>query len=220
MAVTDDSKLSRLYKFFETYGTERLNGLDRSYFVEMTPEEKARAWDFWLRGFPDSVDNINGLYLLDKVRAIELFKDALETPAPPSDFPAERKETEINRLLMLRYVTNWDDDPRFLAMLAEFSRSEFEDVRTQFAQSLSNRNATTEVVTGLKGMIYTETERLPLAAAITALMDLHGVSYNPVDLAQRSIYMLLRSSEQDEKRAGMSRLEAIRPLTRLPRAYE
>ena len=213
MAVTDDSKLSRLYEFFETYGTERLNGLDRSYFEDMTQEEQAQAWDFLLHGFPDSVDNINGLYLLDKARAIELFKVALDAPAPPSEFPAERKETEINRLLMLRFVTNADDDSRYLAMLAEFARSEFEEVRAQFAQSLSNRNATSEVVTGLKGMIYTETERLPLASAITALMDLHGVSYNPFDLDQRAIYMLLRSTEPDDKRAGMSRLEAIRPLT-------
>jgi len=220
MAETDDSKLSRLHDFFTSYGPGRLDGLDRSYFAEMTPGEQAQAWDFLLHGFPDSVDHINGLYLLDKVRAIALFKKELDAPVPPSEFTAERKEIEINRLLMLRYVTHADDAAHYLAMLPAFARSEFEEVRTQFAQSLSSYNATSEAVIGLKGMIHTETERLPLASAITALMDLHGMSYDPFDLDQRSIYMLLRSSEPDEKRTGISRLEAIRPLAGKNRAQE
>ena len=212
MAVTHDSKLSRLYQFFNTYGPERMSGLDRSYFAEMTAAERAEAWDFLMAGFPDSVDNITGLYLLDKMRAIEQFKVALDRPAPASEFPAERRETEINRLLMLRYVTNTDPDPRYIAMLADFARSEFEDVRAQFAQSLSIKNATTDNVNALKGMIFTETERLPLASAILALMDLHGVSSDPDDPEHRAIYMSLRSNAPDEKRAGMHRLDTVRPL--------
>ncbi|MEW6761869.1 MAG: hypothetical protein AB1437_13695 [Pseudomonadota bacterium] len=212
MAVTDDSKLSRLYKFFNTYGPERMNGLDASYFAGMSPAEQAEAWDFLMTGFPDSVDNITGLYLLNKMRAIEQFKLALDQPMPESEFAAEQRETEIDRLLMLRYVTNNDPDPRYIAMLANFAGSKFESVRTQFAQSLSNRNATPDNINALKGMIFTETERLPLASAILALMELHGVSSDPDDPEHRATYMSLRSGAPDDKLAAMNRLEAMRPL--------
>jgi len=213
MAITENSNLSRLYKFFDTYGSERLSGLDHSYFSNLSPTEKVQAWDFLLDGFPDSVDNITGLYLLDKTRAIEQFKMALAAPAPASEYPAERRADQINRLLMLRYVTNFDSDPRYVAMLPEFARSEFEEVRAQFAQSISSNNATADVVKALKGMIFTETERIPVASAIMALMELHGVSYDRNNPDHRSIYRSLRSGDPGDKLAGMDRLSAMRPLT-------
>jgi len=207
MALTDSPKLDRLYKFFNTYGRERLDGLDRSFFRDMSPDESAGAWDFLSLRFAESVDKITGLYLLDEGRAIERFKQALDSPMPLSEYPAARSADEINRLLMLRYVTNSDVDPRYIAMLPEFARSEFEEVRAQFAQSLSIRNATTEVVTALKEMVYSESKRLPLASAIFALKNLYGWSYDPSDSRRRSIYMLLQSTDPEEKRAGMSLLE-------------
>lgn len=211
MAVSSESKLSRLYNFFNSYGTERLSGLDRSYFVELSPEEKEEAWKFLMVGFPDSVDNIIGLYLLDKDRAIEEFKSALSVEPVKSDFPAERRASEINRLLMLRYVTNAEPTPQFLDLMEEYARSEFEEVRSQFAQSVSLRNATPGIVQALKGMIYTESERIPLATAIMALMELHGLNYDVENPIHRAIYMSLRSNSLDEKNAGMNRLDAIQP---------
>ena len=38
------SKLEKFYAFFQTYGTERLNGLGESYFVGMNDDEKEEAW--------------------------------------------------------------------------------------------------------------------------------------------------------------------------------
>ncbi len=207
MTRTGSPKLSRLHSFFNTYGRERLDGLDSSYFRDMSPDESAEAWYFMSDRFAESVDKITGLYLLDQVRAIEQFKRALDSPMPSSEYPATRRADEINRLLMLRYVTSSDTDPRYIAMLPEFARSEFEEVRAQFAQSLSVRNATTEVVTALKEMFYSEAELLALASAIFALKKLHGWSYDPSDSRQRSIYMLLQSTDPEEKRAGMSLLE-------------
>lgn len=212
MAVIASPRLSRLYKFFDTYGSERLNGLDRSYFADLNSSEKEEAWSFLMKGHPDSIDNITGLYLLDKTRAIKEFKDTLKSPAPASEYSAERRANEINRLLMLRYVTNAEPDPHFTSLLAEFARSEFEEVRTQFAQSLSLRNVTAGVVAALKGMIFTETERIPLAAAIMALMELHGLTYDVEDPVHRSIYLALRSENPDDKRAAMDRLNTTRPL--------
>lgn len=208
MQNADSPKLERLYTFFNTFGRERMDGLDRSYFRDLSPAERAEAWDFLTEGFADSVDKINGLYLLDKMRAIGEFKIALDEQAAESACAAN----QINRLLMLRYVTNADVDPRYIGMLADFARDQSEDVRVQFAQSLSVRNATTDNVNALKDMILAETERLPLATAILALMNLHGVAYDPNDPEQRWIYMALRSSATDDKLAGMRRLNAIQPL--------
>jgi len=127
MPLTDSPKLSCLYKFFNTYGRERLDGLDRSYFRDLSPAEKAEAWNFMVDGFEDSVDAITGLHLLDQMRALEQFKRALDSPVSPSEYAATRRADEINRLLMLRYVTNADPDSHYVAMLPEFARSEFEE---------------------------------------------------------------------------------------------
>lgn len=85
--------------------------------------------------------------------------------------------------------------------------------RWQFAQVISIRNATADVKTALVEMILTESEGVSLSVAITALMGLHGVSYDPDDAEWQSIHVLLRSSDPDEKSEGMNRLNAIRPFT-------
>lgn len=47
MRSRSNSKLARFYRFFfETYGAERLNGLDESYFLVSTPMRSKRRGFF------------------------------------------------------------------------------------------------------------------------------------------------------------------------------
>jgi len=58
-------------------------------------------------------------------------------------------------------------------------------------------------------MIFTETERIPLSAAITKLMLIYGLDYEIDDPTYKSIYASLRSENPQEKMSVMERLDAI-----------
>ena len=82
-----------------------------------------------------------------------------------------------------------------------------EQVRALFANAAPIHNVTPELVAALKGMIFTETERIPLSAAITKLMVIHGMDFDAQNPVYKSIYMSLRSDDPKAKMAGMKQLE-------------
>lgn len=208
--LTRPSPLARLYAFFESTGSERMQGLDESYFTGMSVSEKAQAWDFLKDRFDRSSDCIIGLYLLDPLRAVDLFKEAVAAPIPETPYDATRRDLEGNRVLMLRKIVEIDAQPAYLDAINEFSHSQFAGVRAAFAKAVPRDKVTPGAVAALKGMIYTETEMSPLSAAITKLMSIHGVDYDPDDPLYRSAFTSLMSQDVDEKRIGMQRLEAFR----------
>lgn len=207
MTPISRKKLAPLFGFFESYGAERLQGLDESYFSALNDEEKEEAWNFLKDGFDLSPERITGLYILNKSRAVDLFKQALRSPFASSVFAAERQALEGNRLLMLKYVNSVEPDKNHINAMSQFARSEFARVRTQFAQSLPADQSTSAALDALKGMIFTEAERIPLTSAITKFMAIHGMDYDMDNPLYKSIYLSLRSDSQKEKISGMRRLE-------------
>jgi hypothetical protein len=207
MTLTSNPKLAPIYDFFEKYGTERLNGLDPSYFLALNESEKDAAWNFISDGFELSAERINALYNLDEKKAVAAFKKAIDLPIAISPYPAERKAIEECRLLMLRCINSGEINETYAAAMSEFAGSEFEDVRAQFAQSVPVHQVTRSAVAALKGMIFTETERIPLTAAITKFMVIHGMDFDAKDPLYKTIYMSLRSDDPKVKLSGMKRLE-------------
>jgi hypothetical protein len=206
--MNSTSNPERFYRFFESYGAERLNGLDESYFLDLTASEKDEAWDF-LATFELGEETIKGLYILDKGRAIALIKKALTLPMKRSLYPAEREAIERCRLLIIKYINGVEPDERYIAAMFEFANSEFEDVRAELTQSLPVCKITREVVEVLKKMIFTETEIIPLASAISKLMMIHGMDFDRHDPTYKSIYLSLNSDNPKEKLSAMGRLERI-----------
>jgi len=217
MKSTSGQQLELLYSFFETYGTERLNGLNEKYFSSLNENEREEAWSFLKDGFSLSSERIAGLYLLDKMRAVELFKEALSFPIDSSPFPAERKFLESNRLLILRCINSVEPHEGYLVAMCGFANSEFPKVRAEFAQALPIQKLASNVMESLKGMIFAETELIPLTSAITKFMAIYGMNYDLSNSLYKSIYLSLRSDNPKEKIAGMSRLEESTPT--LKRLY-
>ena len=207
MNVPPGGKLERFFAFFEKYGTERLNGLDESYFDGMSPTERAEAWNFLAEGFQLSTDKIKGLFVLDKISAVELFKKEVDSPIPSSPYATERQSLQSDRLLMLRCIYNVDPDEKYIAAMTEFSNSEFDEIRGEFADSLPASPVTHSAVDALKRMIFTEAEKIPLSFAIMKLMSIHGLVFDSQDSIYKSIYMALASNDVKDKIAGMERLE-------------
>jgi hypothetical protein len=207
MIPASNPKLARFYRFFETYGAERLNGLDESYFLGLNGSEREEAWNFLIRGFVSSDERIKGLYILDDVRAIELFKHALALPVEASPYPEERRESESARLLMIRYINSVEADEKYVSAMSEFASSEFPRVRAEFAQSLPAYPISPEAVEALKRMIFTETERVPLSSAITKFMEIHGIDFDVNNPLSKSTFLSLWSGDAKEKLSAISRLE-------------
>jgi hypothetical protein len=207
MTFTSNPKLAPIYGFFEKYGTERLRGLAPSYFQALNASEKEEVWNFLSDRFARSDECINALYNLDTKRAVEAFKKEIVVPIETSPYAAEREAIEECRLLMLGYINSIEPDEKYVSAINEFAGSEFEDVRAQFARSVPIHQVTQGAVDALKGMIFTETERIPLASAIAKFMVIHGMDFDRKDPLYKSIYMSLRSDDPKEKLSGMKRLE-------------
>jgi hypothetical protein len=207
VSFTSNPTLAPIYRFFEKAGTERLQGLDPSYFVGLNESEKEEAWNFLSDGFASSTDTISGLYYLDPQRAVAAFKKEIEVPISPSPYPAERQFEQEFRLLMLQCINRIEPDEKYVTAMNEFAGSEFKQVRSQFAQSVPIHKVTRGAVDALKGMILTKTEVAPLAAAILKFMVIHRMDFNRKDPVYKSIYMSLSSDNPKEKLAAMKRLE-------------
>lgn len=212
MTYTSNPKLAPIFEFFEQTGAKRLQGLDPSYFEGLNESEKEEAWNFLRDRFASSTDTINGLYYLDQKKAIEAFKREVEMPIAASPYPSQRKYREECRLLMLHYIIAIESDEKYVSAMNEFAGSEFEEVRSLFAKSVPIHGVTQSSVEALKGMIFTEVEVIPLAAAITKLMVIHGMDFDRKDPLYKSIYMALRSDNPEEKTAAIRRLEYMQPL--------
>lgn len=210
MALKNTPRLERFYDFFKTIGAARLDGLDESYFVGLTNEEKETAWIFMRENFTRSSERIAGMYLLDSSRAVNEFKKALVIPIDQIQIINEQEELESSRLSMLKYVNLYEPDEKWVAAMCDFAVSNFSTVRDKFAHDLPAKRLTFAAVSALKRMILTEVERVPLISAITKLMLIHGMDFHMDDPVYDSIYRLLKSQNKNEKLSAFTRLESIR----------
>lgn len=199
--------LAKFYSFFDKTGTERLSGLDQSYFDEISEADRQEAWNFLVTDFARSPDAITGLYLLDSAKAVALFKVEIDTPMPTTPLSALRRMLASNRLLILRYIAKLDPDPIYINAMKAFANSEFKEIRGEFARSVPITPVTRGVVDALKRMIFTEIERIPITLAITKLMVIHGMDFDSDDPVYKSIFLALTSDNPDDKTGGIARLE-------------
>lgn len=206
MTPTSPTGLTRFYAFFEKSGTERLNGLDSSYFQDLTAAEKAEAWTYLKDGFEVSDERIRGLYLLDPDEAVALFLDAVKTPLEESPYPAKRQAAELSRVLMLRFIASRRPSAESLNELAAWANSEFPRVRASVMQALPTKQVTPDAVEAIKSVVLTEVEELPLSTAITKLMAIHGMDFSARDPVYKSIYVGLLSDNVDNKKRAMAKL--------------
>ena len=133
--------LTRIVEYFKKTGPERLNGLDSSYFKDLTPDEKREAWIFLEKNFNESEDQIIGLYLLDPQRAVAAFKIELEKKSEQSPYAATRSAIEACRVTMLQFVCADSPNSEALKQLASYCGSAFPNVRAKAAHPHFERSS-------------------------------------------------------------------------------
>lgn len=186
------SGLERFYQFFQKDGSERLHGLDESYFRDLSPIEKEEAWNFLSKRSRLTDEIVSGLFLLDKKRALDLFKIFSLNPLEKSSYAAERKAIERARLTLLHYINRIQPEVEYSNQMVRFSTSEFEEVRNLFATALPDQYTTREKLNALKSMIFTETDEFVLGSAIMKFMAIHGMDFDISDERYKSIYNSMR----------------------------
>ena len=207
--------LLKFYAFFEKSGTVRLDGLGRSYFNGMNEADLQEAWQFLENDFASSQDAITGLYLMNTDKAVALFKSEINSPMRASPYAATRRQLESNRILMLRYIYKVDPSPIYIEAMTEFSNSEFEEIRGEFAEAVPIAPVLRGTVDALKRMIFTESKCIPMTSAITKLMVFHGLDFDRHDPVYKSIFISLMSDDPDGKIAGIAQLEQRQALNYL-----
>jgi hypothetical protein len=206
MVTISSSSLENFYSFFETYGTQRLNGLNSSVFQPMTLDERAEAWNYLADKFELSDERIHGLYVMDATAAVDLFKKAIAEPLKESPYPATKQAMQNSRVLMMRYVCAQEPTNENINALLTLIGSEFPQIRKNVAQSLPTNSTTPEAVSALKSMIVTETDDITLSVASIKLMAMHGMDFDARDPVYKSIYSGLASDDTSKKNIAISRL--------------
>lgn len=199
--------LAKLHHFFQDRGMERLNGLDKSYFYGLSDDEKLQAWNFLSDNFKYSSDKTTGLFLLDPEKALTLFKDEVQTPLERTEYKDQCRVQQENKILMLHYILSLDSNEKYINLMDQFGKSEFEEVRTLFAQFLPTRNVPTSSLNVLKGMIFTETETLPQTSAIAKFMAIYGHDFKLNDPSYKSLFRALLSDNEKDINSAIHQIE-------------
>lgn len=201
------SGLARFYAFFETWGKERLDGLDASHFRNLTDSEKEEAWHFLEKNLAFSVESTCGLYLINPERAVEKFKEQVQMPLAENVYPAERRAQEENRTLMLHFIFSRGPAPEYVEILNGFASSEFEEIRAKFSDYLPSTGASNRSLALLKEIIFTETNRIARSCAIRKFLAIYGYNFEVGDEHRRVLYQALASGNEGEKSAAIQQIE-------------
>jgi len=158
--------------FFSTNNKERLDGIGENYFSELTTEEREMAFDFLLGRVKSGGDeeSVNGLFRANRARAVEPVKRMLTEGALIG-------EAEISAAWNLYYIKN---DDSLLSIFIHFMGSPDPRLRAKAAYYVPSIFSH-ELISGLQGVIRTETEQLPRIHAVNKLLECYGVSEETMD---------------------------------------
>lgn len=212
MSVNSSAGLEKFYQFFRKVGSERLHGLDESYFCNLTATEREEAWTFLAKHSRLTDEIMSGLFLLDKRRSIDLFKTVLLSPLEHSSYVAERRGIERARLTLLYYINKTQPEVEYLNQMIRFSKNEFEEIRMLFAMALPEEKTTPEILHALKSMIFTENDTFVLGSAIMKFMAIHGMDFDISNDNYKSIYNSIRIGGESERISAIGAVERVRKL--------
>lgn len=196
------SAYQKFLDFFSTLNKERLDGLDESYFSDMTQTERARAFQYLLDRLRavGGEESVNGLFVADPVKEKEPVEALLKANVL----------TEREKIAAAWNSYRLTGNGELLPIFIEGMQSADSEVREKAAYYAPPDHLTSELKAALQGMIRKETELLPRIHAVNKLLDCYGVSKGCVDkTVWSSIYKGLHSDDQIGKERAFSLLEDI-----------
>ena len=201
----------RLFNFFELSQRERMDGLDQSYFSEMTAEEKEMAFQYLERYFEVSEESLKGMYLCFPDRAITKFKEALKKPMHRKESKREDEALLMCRILMAGYVCNAEPTAENINVLANFDiANENEDIRAMLYKMIPSNPTSEAALETLENAILTEKDRLPASTAIIKFMASYNLLFDMNDSTYKKVYRGLMSDLHSDKVSMITTLKTNR----------
>lgn len=188
--------------FFSVNNRERLDGLSEIYFMDMSREERATAFEYLLKMVQQggSRECVNGLFIADVDRAASIVKELLEAHKL-------REDAQIAAAWNLNRV---QPDSLLIPVFIRLMSSSDKYNRANAAFYVPSDDFTPELDAALKGMIRTETETLPLVNAINKYLECYGITRESVSKEEFShFYRGLRSDGAGDKEAVFKELENL-----------
>jgi len=183
--------------FFSMHNKERLDGLNESYFVPMTANERSMAFDYLLEKVEagGTEESVHGLFMADASRAAPIVKELLTKKSL-------RDEAQIAAAWNL-----YRHDPSLLTVFIDLMSSDNRHIRAKAAYYVP-AEFEPELISRLQGMIRTETDRMALIHATNKLLECYGITRESVDKEEFSkFYRGLRSDDQNVKEMTFRQLD-------------
>lgn len=188
--------------FFSMHNKERLDGLSEIYFAEMTQQEKGMAFNHLLKMVEagGSEESVNGLFLADAERAVLVVKSLLKNGIL-------RDEAKV--------VAAWNlyrmqPDSSLLPVFVELMSSSDKRIRAKAAYYVPSDMAIPELISGLEGMVRTETDTLASINATNKLLECYGITRDSVKKEEFSyFYRGLRSDDSSDKERIFNQLRRL-----------
>lgn len=186
--------------FFSMHNKERLDGLSETYFTAMTHEERQRAFDYLLQLVETggTEESVNGLFRADSKRATEPIKRLLAAGILNG-------EGQIAAAWNLYKI---EKDESLLPIFIHHMSSPDRRLREKAAYYVPADMLTSEVKSGLQGMIRTETEQLARIHAVDKLLESYGITEESVGENRfLSFYRGLHSDDPRTKELTFKQLD-------------
>jgi hypothetical protein len=174
--------------FFSMHNKERLDGLSESYFEPMTKDERARAFDYLYKLVEagGTEESVHGLFRADRERAIE----------PVGGLLAKGVLRDDAAIAAATNLYKSAGDASLLATFIKNFANPKDELRGKAAYYAPADAPTPELLSALKGMVITETDRLAMIHATNKLLECYGVTRETVDKEEFSrLYKGLRSDD-------------------------
>ncbi len=187
--------------FFSLHNKERLDGLDESYFSDMTQQERDMAFSYLLKlvSAGGTEESIHGLFRANSERAVEVVEQLLNEGALS-------KDAEIAAAWNLGRGAQGD---KYLSIFIRYMKDPDHRLRSLAAYYVPALNRD-ELKSTLRGMIRVETELLPLIHAVNKLFECSGVDEDSVgEKKYLRLYGNLRGDDLQIKERAFKELEEL-----------
>lgn len=188
--------------FFSMHNKERLDGLSEIHFSRMTQQEREMAFNHLLKMVEagGSEESVNGLFLADAKRAVSIAQELLRSGRL-------RDEAKVAAAWNLYRV---ESDSSLVPVFVELMSSPDKRIRAKAAYYVPPDMVNPELISGLEGMVRTETDTLASINATNKLLECYGITRDSVRGEEFShFYRGLRSDDSNEKERTLSQLRRL-----------
>jgi hypothetical protein len=211
MSIKDISPAyQKFLNFFKLTQRKRLDGLDSTYFSEMTEEEIDKAFEHLKDKFEGSLESIRGLYLCNPDRAISLFKKTLKAPMENRNNKREQEALTLGRVTMAGYICNTEPTKENIDYLANFDIKKLDNDSRSAIYKLLPRNPTTLNAVKLleQGVLFEDPNDDPSGSAVTAFLQTFGIELDIYDNNYKALAKNLYSENIIDRKKTIEKVKS------------